>query len=235
MAVLMAVRHHSGAADFRPARFGLATRMAAILQQCRPNHLEGTWPEGGRTMSDDPFKQFDKLDFKNAIGRFEWWPDWDVLRERLFKPVVESAEDRDDEAIENVLMYLRRFFVSGIQDAALQAVEELIAVAKASATRDRHRREEIAKQVAEKAREASRERLRALSYFKKSPKRGDKKRPSTSQWVQDFVNELHTFRARLEKAIASLLKQGTRPTISNVARLMNMSEKTLGRTLSDNC
>lgn len=187
-------------------------------------------------MSDDPFKsaEFEKLFFKTAVGAFEWWPDWDALREHLFKPLVEAAaadEDPNSEAAANVRLWFQFFFVVNIQHAAVLAVEELIALAKASAAKDRHERERIARRAAEMAKDASLERLRSTTFFRRPPKRGDKKRVLTSQWVREFIDERDLFRARLETAITKLLKQGARPTLSNVAALMNMGRWDTGGKL----
>lgn len=186
--------------------------------------------------AENPFKSVQKeaLFFKTAIGAIEWWPNWDVMEEHLFKPLREAAEVADaqsahNEAMVTVRLYFMHFFMTNIQHAAAQAVEELIALAKAKAARDRHEREQIAQAAAEIAKWASLERLRATNYFTK-PKRGDKKRPSTDQWIHQFLNEQSLFVARLETAITTLLKnkKGKRLTLDNVAALMWIGSKGTG-------
>jgi len=180
---------------------------------------------------------FEKLRFRTAVGQVEWRPDEAALQESLFNP-VEEIDAEDNAAMANVLSYYRHIFISAVQDAMEQAVEELLAIAQAPTIRDRHEREEVAKRIAEKARESSRNRLRVSQHLRRSPKRGDKKRPSIDQRWRQFGDEQNSFKGRLEEVITKLLGQRTRPTLANVAQRMNISDeeqeisvKTLGRKL----
>lgn len=184
--------------------------------------------------TENPLKsvQCERLYFKTAIGAFEWWPNWDVMQEHLLKPLQEAAESADaqsahNEAVVTVRLYFQYFFMVNIQHAAYQAVEELIALAKAKASRDRHERERIAQSSADIAKQASLERLRATNYFTK-PKRGDKKRTPTEQWIHQFIDEQSLFVARLETAITKLLKKKERPTLGRVAALMWIGSRSTG-------
>jgi hypothetical protein len=184
---------------------------------------------------DDPFKsvQFEERTYITPVGELRWRPNWEAIREHLFPQLVEAAraadaEDPDNEAVDMVRHYLQLFFTMNIQDAARLAVEELTALAKASATRDRHERGEIAKQAAEKARGCSLERLRASRYFTRLPKRGHKKRTPRDQWIDSFIDDRALFKARLDQAITSLLKKGMKVTLEDIAASMNMGSRGTG-------
>ena len=186
-------------------------------------------------MSDDPFKgvQFEERTYITKIGELRWRPDWDAIREHLWGDLVEAAraadaENPDNEAMYTVRHYLQLFLTMNIQDAVGRAVDELIAMAKASATRDRHEHARIAKGAAEKAREYSLERLRASRYFTRLPKRGNKKRIPRDQWIDNFINDRALFEARLWRAITSLLNKGKKVTLEDIAASMNMGSRGTG-------
>jgi hypothetical protein len=187
------------------------------------------------TKPESPFKSFqvERWVFETTIGAIEWRPDWEVIEEHLLKPLQEAAEAADaasahNEAMSIVNSYFSYFFTDNMQFAAVQAVEELVALAKAKASRDKHEREQIAQSAAETARQASLHRLRFTHYFPK-PKRGDKKIPLAAQLMQSMIDERELFRIKLEDAVRTLLASGSPTTLENVADVMRIGRGEAGR------
>src|SRR5262245_36135037 len=178
--------------------------------------------------------QRDGLWLQTAIGPVHWRPDAGALG-NLLKPVRDALEAADaqwagSDARFIVASYFRFFLVGNFQDAARQAAKELVALAKAKASGDKHERDQIARDAAEAAREGSLDRLRFTGYFPK-PTRGVKKEPTPAERMRGFLDERDMFLLRLQGAITKRLRQKMRPTLSNVAALMNMGRVDTGGKL----
>lgn len=167
--------------------------------------------------------------FQTPFGAFSWIPNWDAFNKHLVTPVkqaVAEAEDKSRFANAHFLIrnYLDWFVLCNLQEAIIQAADELTALAKASIAENQHERNDLAQSVAEEARQACLARLRHTHYFPKiAPKRGEKRLLSVKEAFSELYDKYFTREKQILNAIAWLMETncGKEPTMKQVAELLN--------------
>ncbi len=170
------------------------------------------------------------IHFQTPLGAFIWIPNWQAIDKHLVAPVkqaVAEAEGRSRFARADFLIrnYLDWFVQCNLQEAIIQSADELIALAKASVAENQHECNDLAKAVAEEARQACLARLRHTHYFlMAAPKRGEKRRLSVKEAFSELYDKYFTREREIVNAIAWLMENnnGKEPTMTEVARLLNM-------------
>lgn len=168
-----------------------------------------------------------QIEFKTELGRFIWIPDKEAFDKCLLSHVEQAVNETENQSLSGqarllVNSYLDPLIRSNLQHAIIQAAEELIVLARASAAKTKQDRNQLAEAAAEKAKKASLARLKGIHYFPKG-NRGEKRPPTANEFISKYIGP--------EQEILRVIKQlmgtaeGKKPTMSKVAAFMNRGQQ----------